>query len=233
MRDAPIFGRSVSTEGSVCTAYATELGDDDVGLVRLFADGYPARSRLQRSTLRRAASRYAAHGWPVIPGACLAGMRFTCGLGCQTVSVHPAMEPWEAHATTDVALVAAIWRRRPYSVLLATGVAFDVLDVPAYIGAGAARAVRGPVAVTPTGRWMFLVRAGAQLRPELALHHDVVLHGRHSWIPAPPVRTPLGRVRWSVAPQETDWRLPEPARVQEALLGTSLGNMSPGEARLA
>jgi hypothetical protein len=187
---------------------------------RVFADGCPARSRLRTHSLRRAAARYAAHGWAVVPGACLVGPRFTCGLGCRTVSVHPAVEPWRDHTTDDPDQVAAIWSRRPYSVLLATGDAFDVLDVPAYIGMPAARSVRGPVAVTPLGRYMFLVRPGAELRSELAQRHSVVLHGKHSWIPAPPTRTPLGFVRWTVAPQQTEWQLPESSRVQDALVAT-------------
>jgi hypothetical protein len=200
---------------------------------RVFADGFPEHSRLRTFSLRRSALRYAAHGWAVVPGACLLGPRFSCGLGCRTVSVHPAIEPWRDHATTDPDEVAAVWSRRPYTVLLATGDAFDVLDVPAYIGMTAARTVRGPVAVTPLGRYMFLVRPGAELRSELAQQHSVVLHGKHSWIPAPPTRTPRGHVRWTVTPQQTDWQLPESARVQDALVATIPGGLPYPEARRA
>jgi hypothetical protein len=65
---------------------------------------------------------------------------------------------------------------------------------------------------------MFLVAPGDSLRPELAAHLDVVLHGPGSWVPAPPTRTPLGRVRWEVHPAVTGWRLPDPYAVQAALL---------------
>jgi len=120
----------------------------------------------------------------------------------------------------SVAAVEAVWQRSPYTVLLTTGESFDVVDVPAYIGALAREAVRGPVAVTPIGRWMFFVRTGSPLRPELAAHSDVVLHGLNSWIPAPPVRSPGGRVRWVVSPRETEWGLPRAEAVQGALVGT-------------
>lgn len=188
---------------------------------------------LDRLRLRRAALRYAARGWAVTPGACLAGHRFTCGRpGCPIMGCHPAIESWEDDSSTDPARVARWWGRRPYTVLLATGWKFDVLEVPAAVGLRVLGAVRlhtgvlgaasgdahGPVAVTPTGRWMFLVRPGADLRPELGSCLDVLRHGRGSWIPAAPSRTPEGPVRWAVSPEQTGWHLPESAAVQAMLL---------------
>ncbi|WP_306214276.1 bifunctional DNA primase/polymerase [Actinoplanes sp. RD1] len=198
---------------------------------------------LDRFQLRRAALRYAAHGWAVTPGAYLAGRRFHCGrAGCPITGCHPAIESWEDTATTDPARVDTWWRHRPHTVLLATGGAFDALEVPAAVGLRVLGAVRlhtgvlgagrlhtgvlgpgrgdarGPVAVTPDGRWMFLVRPGAALRPELATCLDVLCHGRGSWIPAAPSRTPEGPVRWAVTPEQNEWRLPEPETVQALLL---------------
>jgi hypothetical protein len=181
---------------------------------------------VDRTRLRRAALRYAAHGWPVTPGAVLAGHRFVCGrAGCPTTGAHPALDGWEGTATTDVPRVAAWWQHRPHTVLLATGTAFDVLDVPAKLGMrvlGASRLgaddLRGPVAVTPTGRWMFLVRPGDPLRPELEASLDVVRHGRGSWIPAPPTRTVEGRVQWTVSPEHVRWLLPGSYAVQDMLV---------------
>ena len=180
--------------------------------------------RLQRATLRHAAVRYAAHGWDVVPGACLSGSRFVCGRpGCPTSGCHPAVEHFEGLASHDPALVARWWRRRPYTVLLATGRSFDVIETPAYLGAAAldrlaGRDPSGPLAVTPAGRWMFLVRPGQPLRPELAARGDLVRHGTDSWIPAPPSAQPEGRVRWEVAPTLVRWRLPDPYDVQEVLV---------------
>lgn len=215
---------------------------------------------LDRVRLRRVAVRYASHGWDVTPGACLVRHRFVCGrAGCPTTGCHPALEDWEHGASSDPARVATWWRVRPYSVLLATGRTFDVLDVPAYLGRAAldvtrpagepadvvdrragldrrnavparsatvADQVRGPVAVTPGGRWMFLVRPGEPLRPELDLCLYVVRHGPGSWIPAPPTRLPEGAVRWVVPPEEIRWRLPEPQPVQD-LLVDALRSLAP------
>jgi hypothetical protein len=190
---------------------------------RVFPDGCPGKAVARRVQLRHAAVVYVAHGWSVLAGARLCGERFSCGPGCRTeschpVSCHPAAGP--APRLRSTAAVAHTWRTSPYTVLLATGETFDVVDVPAYIGALARDAIRGPVAVTPIGRWMFFVRAGAPLRPELAVHSDIVLHGSNSWVPAPPMRSPHGRVRWVMSPREAEWSLPSPEAVQDALVGT-------------
>ncbi|MFI5896419.1 bifunctional DNA primase/polymerase [Actinoplanes sp. NPDC051513] len=195
--------------------------------------------RFDRLRLRRHALRYAALGWAVTPGACLTGHRFACGRpGCPIMACHPALESWEDTASADPGLVSDWWRRRPYSVLLATGGKFDALEVPAALGLrvlgaarlqhslpGAGRAdALGPVAVTAAGRWMFLVRPGEPLRSELDHRLDVVRHGRGSWIPAPPSRMLEGPVRWAVPPERTQWRLPGPALVQTLMvdaLGTT------------
>ncbi|WFE41625.1 bifunctional DNA primase/polymerase [Micromonospora sp. WMMD998] len=183
---------------------------------------------LERVRLRRVAVRYALHGWPVTPGACLANRRFVCGrAGCPTVGCHPALEDWDHGASADPARVATWWRSRPHGVLLPTGRAFDVLEVAAHLGRRmlatvathpAGFGVRGPVLVTPTGRWMFLVRPGDPLRPELEHCFHVVRHGTGSWIPAPPTRLPEGTVRWAVAPEQARWQLPDSYLVQNALV---------------
>ena len=191
---------------------------------------------LDHLRLRRAALKYASHGWAVTPGACLTGGRFACGRpGCPIMGCHPATESYQDTASTDTARVARWWRHRPHAVLLVTGGMFDVIEVPAMLGVrvlGAARLragalgpdhdARGPVAVTPDGRWMFLVRPGVELRPEVEHRLDVVRHGRGSWIPAAPSRTPEGQVRWAVSPDEVHWRLPGSPAVQ-ALLIDALG----------
>jgi hypothetical protein len=191
------------------------------------------RPPFDRLTLRRAAVRFADHRWDVVPGAWLAGCRFACERpGCPTTSCHPALEGWERAASADPQRVGAWWRTRPHAVLLATGNAFDALEVPTHLGRrllAAARLhagvvgpgrgqLRGPVAATPTGRWMFLVRPGDPLRPELETSLDVVRHGPGSWLPAPPTRMPEGRVRWIVPPEEVAWRLPDSYALQRMLV---------------
>ncbi|AGL15305.1 bifunctional DNA primase/polymerase [Actinoplanes sp. N902-109] len=201
-------------------------------------------SLIDRIRLRRAAQRYAMHGWAVTPGAYPTGGRFTCGrAGCRIMGCHPAVESWEDDASTDVARVAGWWRQHPYTVLLATGSGFDVLEVPAAVGLRVLGAVRlhtgvigpeqgdarGPVAVTPSGRWMFFVLPDGELRPELASCLDILHHGRGSWIPAAPSRTPEGPVRWAVAPEQIGWHLPGSATVQAMLLDAldALGRRPP------
>lgn len=190
-----------------------------------------------RLRLRRAALRYAAHGWAVTPGARLTGHRFACGRpGCPIMACHPALESWEQTASADPNQVQAWWRHTAHTVLLVTGRCFDVLEVPARLGLrtlGAARLhtgvlgveradARGPVAVTAAGRWMFLVRPGMPLRSELEQRLDVVRHGLGSWVPAAPSRTLEGPVRWAVSPEQARWRLPA-ADVVQALLSDALG----------
>jgi hypothetical protein len=183
--------------------------------------------RWQRVVLRRGAIRYAGHGWPIVPGAPFLNGRYACGPLCPTVACHPAIEQWEHIATTIESTVDNWWRGETYSILLATGRLFDAIEVPERLGRAVANAgPRGPVSVTPAGRWMFLVRAGDSLRSELAARLDVVLHGRGSWIPAPPTRTPQGRVRWVVAPQNAGWRMAEPHTVQRMLVAR-LGQLGP------
>jgi len=173
---------------------------------------------LRQTRLRRAAVRYAEHGWDVVPGAVRCSDRFRCVTQCPTMACHPDWAGWEQTATRDPAWVAALWAFRPRAILLSTGRAFDVLEVPAFLGAGAGwGAVRGPVAVTGVGRWMFLVRPGTTLRREFADRADVVLHGAGSWVPAPPTLTLEGRVRWLVDPEEVSWRLPDGHAVQAGL----------------
>ncbi|MEV6306811.1 bifunctional DNA primase/polymerase [Actinoplanes sp. NPDC051861] len=174
--------------------------------------------RLDRARLRRAALRYAAHGWMVTPGAYLSGRRFHCGRpGCPITGCHPALETWAESATGDPARILGWWRHRPHAVLLTTGESFDVLEVPSALARRAPGI--GPAAVTADGRWMFLVRPGLPLRPELDRRLDVVLHGTGSWVPAPPSRMPEGPVRWAVTPDETGWRLPDAGTVQQLFAG--------------
>lgn len=178
-----------------------------------------------RSGLRRAALRYAKHGWDVIPGAWLTRHGFRCGRpSCQITSCHPAFDDWERSAGHERKMIARWWRYRAHAVLLATGRAFDVLEIsaaacgptlsdlpPATFG--------GPVLISP-GRWMFLTRPGNALAPRLASRPDVVLHGRGSWIPAPPTRQPDGPVRWWLPPGAGRCRLADPDALQSLLIAS-------------
>jgi hypothetical protein len=126
-------------------------------------------------------------------------------------------------ATTDPYEVARWWSQLPYSVLLSTGVACDVIEVSALVGRRVCALLREaalvvPVAATPTGRWWFAVRPGEALRPELASRPELVLRGRGSYVAAPPSQGPQGVVHWRVAPSACGWHLPNPSDLQVALL---------------
>ncbi len=181
---------------------------------------WPAPQFVRRSVLRRAAVRYADHGWPVLPGAFLDRGRYTCGPMCPTVACHPAVVATPGEASYERDELEQWWSSAAFSVLLATGAAFDVIEVPAALGTAALRAAPpGPVAANPNGNWMFFVAPGDPLRPELAGRLDMVLHDAGSWVPAPPTYTPLGRVRWEVSPEAVGWRLPWTYAVQHAIVG--------------
>jgi hypothetical protein len=171
--------------------------------------------------LKRAAVRLVSHGWPVAPGAPLRAGRFDCGRpGCHTQTCHPALDQWQQVTCRDPGAAAAWWSHTAYSILLPTGGVLDVIEVPAPLGAaalGGPRGAPGPVAATPAGRWMFLVRPGEPLSAALARRLDVVRHAQGSWVPAPPTRLVEGPVRWVVSPAEVRWRLPESGAVQHRL----------------
>ncbi len=169
---------------------------------------------LMRLRLRRAAKTFTDHGWPVTPGGYLTGERMACDRPtCWATSCHPVLPDWEQHTG-----FAEWWRRKPHAVLLPTGHAFDAIEVSVLVGS-IVKAPLGPVIVTPTGHWIFLVQSGAPLPPILADRMDIVHHAAGSWIPAPPTVMPKGPVRWHLSPRQVGWQLPAPAQVQAALVG--------------
>jgi hypothetical protein len=173
-----------------------------------------------RRTLTRAALSAVAAGLPVVPGAwwSVSAQRFECDLaGCPRSGLHPAVHGTgaggragiagvagglSAHAVRTPEAVLARWNRQPYSVLVPTGEACDVVDVPASLGRALAvrldaRSALGPVIAAGT-RWFFLTAPGGQLP---GLGGDVLVHGQGSWIMLPPSLGPGGdRAGWLVRP---------------------------------
>jgi hypothetical protein len=189
--------------------------------------------------LRRAAIQLAAHGWPVTPGAYLrersGTVRFDCGRsGCPTTGCHPALPDWDRAASRDPLRVAQWWRQAPCAVLLPTGLSFDVLELPAAWGRIALRSWGGPVAASPTGRWMCFVRPSEAPLPELAERPELLLHQRGSWVPAPPSRLAEGPVRWVIPPAAVGWRLSNGYALQRLIAGTLVGTagFEPATSRL-
>ena len=198
------------------------------------------RRRRGGDRLAVAAAAYAARGWPVCPGAHLrsrqpgsSGRACSCDrVGCPAPGGHPLSPAWQIQASTDPAIVAGWWTVLPQaSIVLVTGRAFDVLDVPARAGLLAldrmARAAitPGPVAVSADDRALFFVAARAAAVADddewWSCHLDCVpetlpavtglrWHCRDSYVVAPP--SPLARgetARWV--------REPGPAALPDAL----------------
>ncbi len=134
--------------------------------------------------LAAAAVEFAEMGWPVCAGAvgprsgsgrhrvpALAarakprgsGRACSCDrIGCPAPGAHPVSAAWQIEASSNPAEVARWWRDRPgASIILVTGRAFDVLDVPARAGLLAlerisrSAAATGPVALSADNRALF------------------------------------------------------------------------------
>lgn len=158
-----------------------------------------------------AAKLYAAHGWPVFP-VWHAVDQDTCGCRQGKACANPAKHPMNRHgllaATTDVALLEAVWREHPQAnVGVRTGVAFDVLDVDS-TAAGIALAERinattpdvwqyGPMSMTARGSHLLYAPTGQGNRAALAGIIGVDWRGANGYVIAPPSVHASGHVyRW-------------------------------------
>lgn len=101
----------------------------------------------------------------------------------------------------------------PTTLLIVTGTALDVVEVPAALGRQVCAHLRDtgsvvPVAATPTGAWWFPITPGAVLPAELRDVDGVALHTAGAVVLAPPSEMPDGWVHWRVAPALTGYRVP-------------------------
>lgn len=164
----------------------------------------------------------ADHGWAVVPGTFPRGDHWTGWVRSPQDGPVPVLADWTERASLDPAQIRSWWSGLPYSILLPTGGYLDVIEVPATLGRRAAAALCSvglfvPIAATPTGQWLFPVTPGEPLRPELLTRSGVVLHGRGSFVAAPPSSYPQGAAHWRVRPSSCGWRLPGTYSVQQAL----------------
>jgi len=195
------------------------------------------RRRWNENGMLAAALGYAALGVPVVPGhypgaTSRIGRRSatvcSCArLGCLQPSEHPIVGLEQA--TTAPAQLEQWWLEAPRAnVILASGVAFDVLDAGAAPGEGITRRLDGtgwdgPLARTGGGRWHFYLPpalAGTTLlRPtERNPGRQLYLHGTGGYVIAPPSRHVTGVAgRW-VRP------LRLPAQALPAPLASLLGD---------
>jgi Bifunctional DNA primase/polymerase, N-terminal len=172
----------------------------------------------------RAALRYAAHGLHVLPlqhpvstGAAL-GVGCSCAEpACDRVGDHPLSPGGAADATTDPARIRWWWRRFPLAnVGLATGIAFDVLEVEAAAAdllrwslVVAALRAGGPLVRTGGDGWQFLLAPLGLGSLEPGGLDRVTWRGFGDWIAAPPSRHASGAVAAWVHDPETALPVPE------------------------
>jgi Bifunctional DNA primase/polymerase, N-terminal len=181
-----------------------------------------------RTELRAEAIGFACHGWPVVPGSYPRGsswvgmpLSLRDGVGQHgSVPVHP---DWAQLAGSGPERIAELWAGHPFSVLLATGMGINALDLPAELGRATAIGLRVagvpvPIAATPTGRWLFPVLGGNALHPEVEDHPGVVFHAEGGWVPLPPSPCLPGVVHWRVKPAVCNWELPRLDEVTDAVL---------------
>jgi hypothetical protein len=147
-------------------------------------------------------------GWPVVPGTFWQGRRWAGSAAAPQAGAVPIPADGPAGATCDTSTIIRWWSELPYSVLLQTGSLLDAIEVSPAAGRRLSACLRAAGVVAPAGtssagRWWFLVRAGEPLRPELAARPDVTLHGRGSWIVAPPSQDAYGAAQWCVPPPAT------------------------------
>lgn len=184
-------------------------------------DGQQAGDRAQ---LRAGALELAELGWPVLPGTFWQGGRWAGAPDAPRGGAAPlgSRGSHSGRGSHDRATVRRRWSELPYSVLVATGDTVDMIEMPALVGRRLRARLRDagiavPAAAGPTGRWWFAVRSGEALRPELASRPEVSLHGRGSWVVAPPTCSEQGQVRWRTGPSDCR-ALPDTYDVQVALL---------------
>jgi hypothetical protein len=181
-----------------------------------------------RTELRAEAIGFARHGWPVVPGSYPRGSDWVgthCSLRTDTGyhTAIPVHANWAQLAGCGPERVAELWSSHPFSVLLATGMGIDALDLPAELGRATAIGLRVagipvPIATTPTGRWLFPVIGAGAVHFALAEHSDVLLHAQGGWVPLPPSPCLPGVVHWRIKPEMCGWELPRLDEMTDAVL---------------
>ncbi|MET9260511.1 bifunctional DNA primase/polymerase [Amycolatopsis sp. NPDC004079] len=170
-------------------------------------------------SLREAAERYAARGWPVLPGPACDGI----------ATWHPnktaPARPGEAAvdvsaATTDPGVIGEWWSHRRHTVVVQSGRRFDVLRTPTLLGwramaAFGGRRPLGPVAVAPQGVF-FLVEAGIPLDRRLCEAAGVDLMAPGTLVTLPPSRVFGGAVSWRISPEDIE-ALGDSGQIQDKL----------------
>lgn len=174
--------------------------------------------------LRAEAASLASRGWPVLPGTHPQSAAWD-SVGTEDSSWEeptPVQDNWEALLDRNSLHSVDSWRQ-PYSLLVATGMVLDAVEVSGDVGRRMARFLRSlgqpaPIIAMPNNRWLFLTEVAREVPVALYEHDEVKWHGAGSWIPLPPTPFRSGVVHWRVKPEVCGWRLPQAAALQEVLV---------------
>ncbi|OZM73406.1 DNA primase [Amycolatopsis antarctica] len=183
-----------------------------------WSDGWHGAFRIE---LRAAAIGLASRGWPVFPGTRPAEL--SAGNETEWAGPVPAHDNWRERLGAHPQRVAAWWTGQPFSLLVATGIVLDAVEVDDKLGRRAARLLRAsgqpaPIVAMPNGRWLFLTTVADRFPAELAAHESITWHGDGSWVPLPPTPFPHGVVHWRVKPEVWGWRLPAAEAMHDVLV---------------
>ena len=163
-------------------------------------------TRLLLARRQRVRSAYADAGWPVVSGSWWVGDRYRCGAPrCTVAGLHAVCDSTVAGPRGAGAVEGpdvSVEGRFPRSLLLVTGAAVDVVELPATALGVAAEAARWGVAVArlPAGRLLLFAGSGrldpGVWPPEIRRFDGVLVHGAGSLVPLPPSQLRGGPVRW-------------------------------------
>lgn len=150
--------------------------------------------------LTAAAIRYSRAGWPILP-----------------VSQPTADRLISSYSPPDAETAGEWWADQPYGIACRTGVLFDALQVPRWLGQRLLPAVEHQATVIEVARslevaWLFLVTPGSPGIPDLPRGVEIHLHGAGSWVLLPPTPTLGGSASWVA--RQADLRLPHSLTLQ-------------------
>jgi len=155
--------------------------------------------------LQNAATNYASHGWPVVPGVHIGDHR----AGWWPL---PDSTAWPLQEPLDTNAISHYWQKRPYAILLATGYAFRIIALSEPLAVRIFTTMNklsqvGPVALFPEGPWTFFIGADSPLPVDLLGRSNVRHYGLGMSVPAAPTQIGGHHIRWLIPPEKVSWQL--------------------------
>jgi hypothetical protein len=165
-----------------------------------------SRSSSRRTNrLRRLATQYVDHGWPVTRVAVQRNGSCSCGL---TECAEPHLTLARPALTAAGGTVERLFTHDGWAIALPTH-HFDVVEVPAQFGAPLHHQLKTqcPTAIAPATRnWQFVVAQGSISAELVRAAEGRLFSGPDGWVLAPGTHTETtGRTRWLTPPYLTHW----------------------------